>query len=643
MLSPLRWSNIRASFQYKLFFIFTLLFLLIIALLSTFFIVREIDTSKKVAIENLRLQVKYLAESIRLPLFAENIDQLRQMAELTVQSSPEINAVVISAADGRVLVDIRPAAPSRQNELFSHMMEVRSNPQIGSVESSMAGGRDDATMPVLGSVRIDRNTADLSRAVHKLILLSIGMAALFWVSVSLLCYPLLRRVTHTFKALMYGIFTLQEGNYSARIEVEADDEPGLAVRAINALADELQQRSEENRRVNEELLTAKTVAEAANTAKTEFLANMSHEIRTPMSGVIGNAQLLRFTNLTGEQDRLLGNIEADAKNLISLINDILDISKIEAGKLELEEAPFSLHGCVRELLKSQESRIHGKGLLLATSIDPDIPDSLYGDQLRLKQILYNLLGNAIKFTEQGEIQVRARLLERNEDRVQVRFSVSDTGIGIKPDALEKIFASFSQADTSVTRRFGGSGLGLSICSRLAGMMQGEIVVESREGNGSAFHVTLPFLVHAQPVALQEEPQGSAAPPVWEAAPLRILLAEDSETNQTMLANLLRHFGHIVTASSNGAKALEQWRSSAFDIILMDIQMPVMDGEEATRLIRQDELTSGQHMPVIALTAHALLEQKHHLLTSGFDGYVSKPIDLSALNAEMKRVLASKTA
>lgn len=381
-------------------------------------------------------------------------------------------------------------------------------------------------------------------------------------------------------------------------------------------------------------------AARANVAKSEFLANMSHEIRTPMSGVIGNAQLLRFTNLSEEQGRLLENIETDANNLISLINDILDISKIEAGKLELEETRFSVRDCITTLLKSQESRIHRKGLSLVTDIDGAVPDSLHGDQLRLKQILYNLLGNAIKFTERGDIGVRVELLERDGDRVLVCVSISDTGIGIKPDALEKIFAPFSQADSSVTRRFGGTGLGLSICSRLVRMMSGTLSVESREGVGSTFRVTLPFRISAQPAAVQEPEQTTGAVPTWDGTPLRILLAEDSITNRTMLASLLRHFGHDVTACGDGTEALVQWRSAIFDIILMDIQMPIMDGEEALRCIREHETQNGGHMPVIALTAHALLEQKNHLLVSGFDGYVSKPIEWAALNAEMKRVLGS---
>ncbi|CAH2030163.1 ATP-binding protein [Trichlorobacter ammonificans] len=636
-----RWLTLKNSFQYKLFFLFSMLFLLIVVLFSTLFILREIDQSKRVAVENLKLQAKYLAESIRLPLFAENIVMLQRMAEVAAQA-PEIRSVEILAPDGRLLAAVRTFVPAGATVL-TQSLEVYSNPLIGSVESSMHSATDDKSPLLLGSVRVERGTTDLAAAVHDLIIMSVGMAALFWIAISLLCYPVLKRATRTFTTLMRGIAALQQGNYAFTMTAESDDEPGRAVQAVKCLAEELQRRSDENIRINAELLNAKAVAEAANIAKSEFLANMSHEIRTPMSGVIGNAQLLRFTSLSGEQERLLEHIETDANNLISLLNDILDISKIEAGKLELEETHFSLRGCVTALLKPQEPRIQRKGLLLTTSIDDTVPDSLCGDQLRLKQILYNLLGNAIKFTEQGEIGVRIELVERSGEAVQVRFSISDTGIGIKQDALEKIFAPFSQADNSVTRRFGGTGLGLSICSRLVEMMHGTLTVESREGVGSTFRVTLPFLAAPQPETAQEPEHSAGAVPTWDGSPLRILLAEDSITNQTMLTSLLKHFGHAVTACGDGAAALAHLGSATFDIVLMDIQMPVMDGEEATRVIREQEAQSTRHIPIIALTAHALLEQKHHLLASGFDGYVSKPIEWTALNAEMKRVLGTVNA
>jgi PAS domain S-box-containing protein len=388
-----------------------------------------------------------------------------------------------------------------------------------------------------------------------------------------------------------------------------------------------------------ELEKARVSAEAASRAKSEFLANMSHEIRTPMNGIMGMAQLLEYTELSLKQREYLHIMRDSGESLLSLINDILDLSRIEAGRVELELQEFSLRKSVVDVINSQISLVHAKGLTITTDIPAAVPDNLTGDQLRLKQILINILGNAVKFTSRGEIALGVDLEDRHSDSALLRFDVTDTGIGISPDILDRIFEPFSQADTSTTRRFGGSGLGLSICKRLTDMMGGDIWVESTEEAGSTFHVQLPFAVNELQMERRDrrsgDPPGSSA---WTGCPLRILLAEDNQSSLIFCETILRREGHRVATARNGAEALKEWMQSNFDIILMDIQMPEMDGTEATRSIREREREEGGHVPIIALTAHAMQGDRARLLSQGFDGYVTKPLKLNELNEEMRRCL-----
>jgi signal transduction histidine kinase/CheY-like chemotaxis protein len=365
-------------------------------------------------------------------------------------------------------------------------------------------------------------------------------------------------------------------------------------------------------------------AEGANEAKSAFLATMSHEIRTPLNGVLGMAQAMAAETLSPVQRERLDIIDQSGKALLAILNDILDLSKIEAGKLELEEIEFDLGDVARGAHSAFTALANKKGLSFALDIDQ--ARGVYrGDPTRLRQILYNLISNALKFTEHGEIRVTAVPIDAN-----LRITVTDTGMGIPPEALAKLFGKFAQVDASTTRRFGGTGLGLAICQQLSRLMGGVIEVESEFGRGTTFTVTL----HMQRVGEARPATPLPSPDVQhiDASPgLRVLAAEDNTVNQLVLKTLLHQIGVEPVVVADGAAAVEAWQSAHWDAILMDVQMPVMDGPTATRRIRELELETGRpRTPIIALTANAMSHHVADYLAAGMDDHVAKPIEAARL-------------
>ena len=394
------------------------------------------------------------------------------------------------------------------------------------------------------------------------------------------------------------------------------------------------------RHQTETLRQAKEAAEAASRAKGEFLANMSHEIRTPMNGILGMAGLALETRSLDEQREYLALVKASGESLLQLINDILDLSKIEAGKLDLESIPFDPRQLVADTMKLIEWRAAQKALALDWHVARDVPAALTGDPMRLRQVLLNLLSNALKFTDSGKIAVRMTVDDPSsasarqvDGTVMVRISVSDTGVGIPADKHHTIFENFTQADGSTTRKYGGTGLGLAISARLVGMMGGRIWVESEPGRGSTFQLTV-RLVPAAAVP-RDVPAQRAAPDV---PPLSVLLAEDNEVNQLLARRLLEQAGHTVKAVGTGREALDALERGSFDVVLMDIQMPELDGLAATAAIRAAEKSTGRHQTIIAMTAHALKGDRERCIEAGMDGYISKPITAAQLHAVIREAV-----
>jgi signal transduction histidine kinase/ActR/RegA family two-component response regulator len=429
-----------------------------------------------------------------------------------------------------------------------------------------------------------------------------------------------------------------EADIEGRLVVEVEGEvPSDRAEQVTVLLGEATAtlRQRRMRRRNEEAVQqARLRAEAADRAKSVMLANMSHEIRTPMTGIIGFADLMATTPLSADQQDYVENIRSSAHALLSLINDILDLSKIEAGRLELESVPVDLRRLVESAVGLLAVRAAEKDLRLVFTIDPSAPAAILSDAIRLRQVLVNLLGNAVKFTGRGGVSLSLSATKAEDGIHRIEFAVSDTGPGIAAEHLERIFESFRQVDSSISRKFGGTGLGLAICRSIVRQMGGAIEVESKEGCGSTFR----FWIPAQAVARSEvapvrrptlaSARSSALPP------LRVLIAEDNPVNRKLAQAVLRELGYHPDFAANGVEVLDQVAHHDYDVILMDVQMPEMDGLEATRRIRSS-CPPDRQPRIVAMTAAAFPEDRTRCIDAGMDDYISKPLNMEELIAALR--------
>jgi two-component system, sensor histidine kinase len=613
--------------------------LLLTLLLISFFTVVRIQDLRQELTHTGQLIANQLAPASEYGVIVGNEDVLERLMKATM-STPHVRFLEVQDSNGNVLVHVEQpveAGHARQIEVFQAPIRLQQLNPKGASEQEI----DDITsVPVedyLGRVLVGMSSEAFNLREQE-ILLKAGILALFAL---LFTYILARRLSlslsQPISAMSDAVKAIQHGDYTVPLPVADDAELGDLARHINNLALGLEKASREQKKAMDELIRTREEAERANSAKSEFLAMMSHELRTPMNGVLGMLQLMETTKMTEEQAEYAALASESTGHLLRVINDILDFSRFERDAMELENITFNLAELISTSVQAFAHNAQQRGLALEVDLPPGLELlRVKGDPTRIRQILVNLIGNALKFTEFGSVRVETTWQQKDAQHILFTCAVRDSGIGISPDLVESMFDAFQQADNSISRRYGGTGLGLPIARNLAERMGGTLNAQSSEGLGSVFTLEIPLQL-----VQQEDPQPQPGT-VGELSQERegcVLLVEDNPVNRTVVEAMLRSLGLQVSVAGDGAEAVSMASKEKFALVLMDCRLPVMDGYEATRRIRQ--LPGLDTLPIIALTANARHGDREICLQAGMNDYLAKPFKRTDLQQVLQRWLTFK--